>query len=423
VEVKATVPAHQEEMRTWQTFQYPLRDDEGSVVGVARVVVDITDQKHAEVVQREQAELLALANETVIVRNPDSSITRWNQAAEQMYGYSAHEAVGRNSHELLQTRFPKSKQAVLTSLLEAGSWQGELRHLRKDGSVIFVLSHQSMQRDVRGEPAAILEVNWDITERVRVKEELRELNATLERRVDERTAELSALNKQLEAFTYTIAHDLRTPLRSVQGFAEALREDYVDLLDGDGRDMLRRIANSAERMDDLIRDLLEYSRLTRTQLPVEPTELSEVFRVVLGQVQGELERRGAVVRIEAPMPRVLGHPGALVQVVTNLLTNAVKFVAAGTAPQVRVWAETRGNCARVYVQDNGIGVDERHHERIWQVFERLHTLEEYPGTGVGLAIVQKSLEQMNGTVGVQASTQGGSCFWFELPRADGGSRE
>ena len=153
-----------------------------------------------------------------------------------------------------------------------------------------------------------------------------------------------------------------------------------------------------------------------------PVALSDLFRVVLGQVQGELDRHGATVLVQENLTVGLGHSRTLVQVVTNLLTNAVKFVPPGMTPRVNVWSEQHGTRTRVYVQDNGIGIDERHRERIWRVFERLHTREEYPGTGVGLAIVKKAIERMSGTVGVEASAPSGSCFWFELPTATENSK-
>jgi len=417
VEVSGFQLASSGERRTWLTSQYPLRDTRQRVVGVTLAASDITERRRAETLHREQAELLALANETVIVRSPDGTITSWNQAAEDMYGYPASEAVGRNIHELLRTQFPNSREAVHAAILSDGFWQGELRHLRRNDVEMHVLSRQALQRDAHGEAKAILEVNWDITARMRAQQALQRLNETLERRVAARTAALSRVNEELEAFTYTVAHDLRTPLRSVHGFAEAVLEDYAALLDDDGRNMLRRIAVGAERMDGLIHDLLEYSRLSRSDISVEAISLGEVFEMAVTQLQPDLTARSAVVHVEVPLPVVVAHPGTLAQIVMNLLSNAVKFVPSGVTPRVRVWAERTGDRVRTFVQDNGIGIEERHRERIWRVFERLHTIEEYPGTGVGLAIVKKSAERMNGTVGVSANSEGGSRFWFELPLA------
>ncbi|BDP41410.1 hypothetical protein DAETH_13790 [Deinococcus aetherius] len=264
-----------------------------------------------------------------------------------------------------------------------------------------------------------MEINWDITARKRAERELEELNRTLERRVRERTRELSAQGEELEAFAYTVAHDLRAPLRSISGFASAVTQDYAPLLDEDGRDMLGRIRASAERMDELIRDLLAYSHLGRAELRPGPVSLDGVFGSILAGLRAEVEAGGAEVDLAGPLGTVWGHEATVWQVAANLLGNALKFVAPGVRPRVRVWAETRGGLRRVWVEDNGIGVDVRHEQRIFRVFERLHTLEAYPGTGVGLAIVRKGLERMNGRVGVRPREGGGSRFWFELPLAPG----
>lgn len=259
-----------------------------------------------------------------------------------------------------------------------------------------------------------MEINWDITARKRAERELEELNRTLERRVRERTRELSAQGEELEAFAYTVAHDLRAPLRSISGFASAVTQDYAPLLDEDGRDMLGRIRASAERMDELIRDLLAYSHLGRAELRPGPVSLDGVFGSILAGLRAEVEAGGAEVDLAGPLGTVWGHEATVWQVAANLLGNALKFVAPGVRPRVRVWAETRGGLRRVWVEDNGIGVDVRHEQRIFRVFERLHTLEAYPGTGVGLAIVRKGLERMNGRVGVRpregaAAVSGSSC--------------
>ncbi|WP_019587847.1 sensor histidine kinase [Deinococcus apachensis] len=426
VEVLGQTPATPGEPRAWLVDQYPLHGPDGGVVGAAGLAIDITERRRAELALRtqartlrEQTELLALANETVIVRDPVSRVVEWNPAAEALYGYAAGEARGQVTHSLLRTRFPESREAVDRALFGAGFWEGELTHLRRGGEEIVVLSRQAVQRDERGRVRAILEVNWDITARKRAEQRLEDLNRTLERRVAERTAELIATNEELEAFAYTVAHDLRAPLRSIGGFAHAVREDHAGTLDEEGQDMLRRIEHNAERLDRLIRDLLAYSHLGRTPLHLGPVRLDGVFGQVLGDLGPEIRARQASVEVASPLPAVLGDEITLRQVAFNLLGNALKFVAPGVRPEVRVWAEPCGERVRVWVEDNGIGVEARHEQRIFRVFERLHTLEEYPGTGVGLAIVKKGVERMNGRVGVRAGERGGSRFWFELPPGPG----
>lgn len=242
--------------------------------------------------------------------------------------------------------------------------------------------------------------------------------AELEARVAERTAQLRASNAELESFSYSVSHDLRAPLRAMQGFANALLEDYADRLDAAGQDYARRIATAAGRMDTLIQELLAYSRLGRTRITLGPVSLAAVVETAVAQCEAELDRTQAHLEVVAPLPEVIGHRSTLVQVVLNLLTNALKFVAPGVMPRVRVWAEPRGERVRLWVEDNGIGIAPEHQGQIFRVFERLHGIESYPGTGIGLAIVRRGVERMGGRTGVLSALGAGSRFWVELPRAE-----
>jgi signal transduction histidine kinase len=280
------------------------------------------------------------------------------------------------------------------------------------------------------------------------------LNATLERRVELRTTQLQAANEELEAFTYTVAHDLRAPLRGMQGLAEALLEDYRDLLDELGQEYAQQIVNSGQQLEELIQDLLAYSRLSRADLSLQVLELESVVAEAVAMVQADAKSRHAQIRVRSPLPAVIAHRVTLVQVIANLLTNAIKFVE-GAAPQVQIWAEEieqpqegetageleRGTVGqwehsqlliascllpvriiRLWVEDNGIGIAPEHQKRIFRVFERLHGIESYPGTGIGLAIVKKGSDRMGGQVGVESQLGQGSRFWIQLrkhePNAD-----
>lgn len=242
--------------------------------------------------------------------------------------------------------------------------------------------------------------------------------ARLEQEVRERTAALEERNEELEAFGYSISHDLRAPLRTMQGFSEALLEDFGDKLDPTGRDFAERIVAGSRRMDELIRDLLAYSRISRGDLLLVPVPLGPLAESALAELGSPLQTRGATVRVAEALPVVLGHAGTLSQVFTNLLGNALKFVPAERAPRVQITTERRNGMERIWVEDNGIGIAPEHQERIFRVFERLHSSEEYPGTGIGLAIVRKAVERMGGRVGVESSVGRGSRFWVELQTAD-----
>ncbi len=246
---------------------------------------------------------------------------------------------------------------------------------------------------------------------------VRESQQGLEERVRARTAELEDRNAELEAFAYSISHDLRAPLRAMQGFSLALLEDYGDRLDAAGRRYAERVITAARTMDRLIDDLLAYSRLARAELRLVPLDLGRLMRSSLDQLDGEVQGREARITVAEPLPAVVGHGATLAQVFVNLIANAIKFVPTGRAPEVLVRAEPQGQRVRVWVEDNGIGIAAEHHERIFRVFERLHRAEDYPGTGIGLAIVRKGVERMGGRVGLESALGSGSKFWIDLPRA------
>jgi signal transduction histidine kinase len=331
----------------------------------------------------------------------------------------------------------------------------------------------------------------------RLQQQLLDYTTQLEQHVAERTAKLQEINAELESFCYTVSHDLRAPLRAMQGFASVLQEDCAHQLNELGQKYAQRIVTAAQRMDNMIQDLLAYSRISRAELHLQPVSLELVVAEVLDQLKQEIQDANAQITVAAkgltPLPEILGHRGTLIQVVSNLLTNAIKFVPKRVQPQVQIWAEeiesrgagdhTRremGRCGdgemagvhtrrwrdaqtggwgerkfvdnpgfelsnsltpllvgvpvpssyefrsptlpspaspkkwvRLWVEDNGLGIQPEHQERIFNVFQRLHGQETYPGTGIGLAIVRKGMERMGGRSGVESSLARGSRFWLE----------
>ena len=236
-------------------------------------------------------------------------------------------------------------------------------------------------------------------ESLRLREALEQHMQELELRVVERTSEL-------DAFAYSVAHDLRAPLRAMHGFADAVLEDYAGALDEAGRDFLTRIIKSAKNMDVLIQDLLAYSRIGRDKAELQPLVLGEIVQDSLADLHHEIVSRGARVDVSVPPLTVLGHKATLKQVVVNLVSNALKFTAPGIVPQVRIWAVALQDGVELCVRDNGIGIAPEHRTRIFNVFERLHGSETYPGTGIGLSIVKKGLASMQGEVSVESDGQG-----------------
>jgi len=271
---------------------------------------------------------------------------------------------------------------------------------------------------VIGEVAAQLAIALQQT---RLREQLQAYATQLEQRVADRTTQLEEANQELEAFNYSVSHDLRAPLRTIQGFAQALIEDCGEQLETYCRSYIDSIIDDTIQMNELISDLLDYSRLTRTQIHLQPTDLDTVVDEALSQLIGQLEETQAQVQVASPLPVVLAHRSMLIQAMTNLISNAIKFSFPNIQPQVNVFVthkqENNQDWIQLWVVDNGIGIATEHQERIFRVFERLHGAERYPGTGIGLAIVRKGLEQMGGQVGVESQLGQGSRFWIALPSA------
>lgn len=246
-------------------------------------------------------------------------------------------------------------------------------------------------------------------------------DVTKMRRSAERNEELEHANRALEAFAFTVSHDLRAPLRNLQGYATALTEDCAPALSAEGRGYVRSIEQIAITMDGMIGDILEFSRLSRVDVRVERVPLRTAVEEAVALLKSALEDKNAQLEVSVdPEWAVFAHHQTLVQALTNLLANAVKFVAEGVRPDVRVRAERRNPTrVRLSVEDNGIGIDPAHQQRIFEVFQRLHGEEKYPGTGIGLALVKKGVERMGGQVGVESALGSGSRFWIELKSAGG----
>lgn len=366
--------------------------------------------------------LLSSLGEGVVATDTEGRITHWNEEATRILGRGPADVPPEKLSDQYgvflpdqETRYPASDLPLLRAI-EGESVDGDeqfVRHPgRPEGIWLTVTGRPVTNAD--GEILGGVVVFRDVTGRKRDEQAIRELNDSLERRMEE----LEGKNAELDTFAYSVSHDLRAPLRAMEGFARALREDYGDVLDDVGRDYAERIVDSSELMSGLIDDLLAYSRLSRADLRVGPASLDDVVSEALEQQGARLEETGAEVEVAEALGRVQAHRRTLVQMVANLIANAVTYVRAGQPPKVRLRAESRSDGhRRLWVEDEGIGIDPEHHQKVFEVFERLHSRERYPGTGIGLAIVAKGAERMGGAVGLESAPGEGSRFWIDLPVA------
>ena len=380
------------------------------------VLRDISGRKQAEEELRKQAELLSLAHDAIIVRDPESRITFWNPGAEKTYGWTAAEAIGKVTHELLQTTFPGPFDQINAMLLRTGRWEGELIHTKRDGTRVVVASRWSLRRDEHGAPAAILEINRDVTERKQAEEEIRKLNEELEQRVIERTGELQAVNKELEAFAYSVSHDLRAPVRHIAGFTELLQKHAEAVLDEKSRHNINTILDSANRMGTLVDDLLAFSRIGRIETQNTTVDLSQILKGIIGEFAPDTQGRKVVWRI-GDLPKCYGDPAMLRLVFTNLVSNALKFTRTREPAEIEI--DTLNHSPAevvVFVKDNGVGFDMRYKDKLFGVFQRLHSHEAFDGTGIGLATVQRIVHRHGGKVWPESSVDHGATFYVALPK-------
>lgn len=344
---------------------------------------------------------------------------RANRRFEEITGYSADELGGLTFTDITHPDDRIADEARFRDLVSGRlpSCQMEKRYMRKDGRIVWVHLTTTVIRDGNGAARLQVGVVNDISAEHEARTQLAELHGRLHALVDERTAALADKTAQLENFVYTVGHDLRAPLRAINGYAEFIGEDEGVKLTPESAGYLDQIKKATRRLDVLIRDLLSYTRTVDIDLRIERITLAPLVEYVLANLRADIANRHAEVTVEAPLPAVRGEQNSLEQVITHLMANALKFVAPGTQPKIRIHAEERGDMVRFCITDNGIGIAGEFHDRVFRMFERLESARGYPGTGVGLPIVSKTIERLGGKVGLDSVVGRGSTFWFELPKA------
>jgi PAS domain S-box-containing protein len=380
------------------------------------------ERLRAEEMLRESERRLRTVLETVsligLMMDRQGNITLCNAYLLALTGWKREEVMGRNCFEVflsLETRVEISREVSAESL-RAGEcpvhYQNEI--VTRAGERRLVEWNNTMIRDLDGRVVGMACIGADITERKRAERENRQLNEELEQRVRERTSQLEAANRELEAFSYSVSHDLRAPLRAINGYSRILKEDYEPVLDAEGRRVCSVISESARDMGRLIDDLLAFSRVGRAEMRLSPVDMATLASSVFFELTAPQDRQ----RIEfhvAPLPRAVGDPVLLRQVWANLLSNAVKFSSKKERAAIQVGFERREGEVVYSVRDNGAGFDPRYIAKLFGVFQRLHSTTEFEGTGVGLAIVQRIVTRHGGRVWAEGEPGKGASFYFAFP--------
>lgn len=382
--------------------------------------IDITERRRAQEALREQAEILHLA--PVFIRDLNDRLLFWTLGAEHMYGWKPEEALGKDPRVLLQTEFSQPLEEIQATVFAKGHWEGEFIHTRRDGGRIVVSSRWLLHRDLNDEPRAILEVNNDITERKRAEGEVRRLNEELEQRVAERTMQLQAANEELETFSYSVSHDLRAPLRHINGFSQALLEDYADKLDEEGKGYLQEVRRATQQMAQLIDDLLKLSRVMRTEMHRDVVDLSKLAHEALADLRKRDTERTVRVEIEDKL-LTRGDKRLLQIMVGNLLGNAWKFTSKRENAEIYFGKETENGESCFFMRDNGAGFDMNYIHKLFDAFGRLHSASEYEGTGIGLATVQRIVHRHGGHIRGEGAVDLGATFYVSLPNYPEGNGE
>jgi PAS domain S-box-containing protein len=395
---------------------------------IARQYGQFIERKRGEEALREsEARFRALADnipQLAWMTDASGSPIWHNKRFFEFTGTTPEEMHEQGRRRLHHTDHINRVQEKFRAHMESGNaWEDIFPLRRSDGVYRWFLSRAFPIRDESGRITRWFGTNTDITELrdteqalQQAREKLQEHASNLEKAVAERTTKLRETIAELEAFSYSLSHDMRAPLRAIQSFTQVVLTDFRKEISPEAASYLNKVVAAAIRMDRLIQDVLLLTRISRQEIEIRKVSLDKLVDEIVDE-RPELQRGSADVTINAPLGAVLAHEASLTQCITNILSNAVKFVAPAIKPRVRIWSEPRNGKVRLWIEDNGIGIDKPLQDRLFKMFERLHPQSDYEGTGIGLAIVRRAVERMKGEVGVESEPGKGSRFWLELPVA------
>jgi PAS domain S-box-containing protein len=394
----------------------PIRDRSGAIVGASNIGRDIADRERAEQTVKEspatsQAALEEIADQQfaldqhamVAVADAQGTITYVNDKFCAISQYSKDELVGQN-HRILNSRHhpPEFFQEIYRTIANGKVWRNEIKNRTKDGSIYWVDTAILPCMNEEGKPRKYMAVGVDITDRKRAEEALQQ-----------RTVELEAAHQELETFTYSVSHDLRAPLRHISAFSKILAEEYSTQMPGEAQRYLQRVQDGIQRMGLLVDDLLNLARVGRQELRRQVTGLNSVVREVVRDLQPECEGRQVEWRVGS-LPLVECDPDLMKQVFQHLLSNALKYTRPRSSALIEVGTQDSGGQTIVFVRDNGVGFSMKYADKLFGVFQRLHRAEDFEGTGVGLATVQRVIHKHGGRVWAEAELDNGAVFYFTI---------
>lgn len=380
--------------------------------------LDFTERRQAEEQLRKERDfaesVVNTAPTIILVVDAQGRIVRINPYMEKISGYTLAEVINKDWFSTFLPKRTRDKTRALF-LKAVGNIQtaGNIDTIvTRSGEERIIEWYDQTIKNADGDTLGLLAIGQDITERKQAEEKISDLNRNLERRVTERTAQLETANKELETFSYSVSHDLRTPLRAIDGFSRILQEDYTDRLDAEGQRLLNVVRDNAGRMGQLIDDILKFSRTSRLEMNFSEIDMEGLAHSVIE----ELQPVGRTLQAEIePLPACMGDHSMMHQVFVNLLSNAIKFSSSMEIATIRVGGYIEGDEAIYFVRDNGAGFDMQYADRLFGVFQRLHDTDEFEGTGIGLAIVKRIVTRHGGRVWAEGKVNEGATIYFALP--------